>query len=155
VTLGRIAARADAPDSSPNYASGHIRMRIFLVEDSAAVAARLTELLGDLPGTQLVGHAVDAPTAIRRIAELAPDVTILDLSLRSGTGFDVLKSLGALATRPVAILFTNYVSPPVRRFAARNGADYFYDKAEDVGALRDTLAALVRERPRHVAGPSL
>jgi len=25
----------------------------------------------------------------------------------------------------------------------------------DVGALRDTLAALVREGPRHAAGPSL
>jgi len=130
-------------------------MRIFLVEDSPIVSAHLTELLGGLPGAHLVGHAVDAPTAIRRIAELAPDVAILDVSLKSGTGFDVLKSLPALATRPVAIMFTNYVSPPVRKFAARNGADYFYDKAGDVGALLDTLTALARERTRRAAGPSL
>jgi DNA-binding NarL/FixJ family response regulator len=130
-------------------------MRIFLVEDSPAVSAQLTELLDDLPGAELVGHAADAPTAITGIAALAPDVAILDLSLKAGTGFDVLKSLPALSPRPVAIMFTNYASPPVRRFATRNGADYFYDKAGDVRALLDTLDSLSRQHTPAAVAPSL
>ena len=130
-------------------------MRIFLVEDSPVLSAHLAELLREVPGATLVGQAADAPTAISRIAELAPDVAILDISLKAGTGFDVLKSLASLATRPVAIMFTNYVSPPVRKFAESKGADYFYDKARDVRSLLDTLAALARERAPPSAAPSL
>ena len=130
-------------------------MRIFLVEDSPVLSAHLTELIHDVPGAKLVGQAADAPTAIARIAELTPDVAILDVSLKTGTGFDVLKALPALASRPVAIMFTNYVSPPVRHFAAKNGADYFFDKARDIALLLDTLGALARDRFGLRSSPSM
>ena len=127
-------------------------MRILLVEDSPILIAHLSELIQEVPGATVVGHAADAPTAIRQIAALAPDVTILDVNLKAGTGFDVLKALPSMRSRPVAIMFTNLVSPPVRKFAAKNGADYFFDKASDVALLLDTLTTLARGRPEPIAG---
>src|SRR6267154_5275887 len=68
-------------------------LRILLVEDSAVLADRLTELLHYIPGVQLV-DTVDNELAAVRIALSQPiDVMILDLHLRQGTGFGVLRAL--------------------------------------------------------------
>lgn len=119
-------------------------MRVFLAEDSRILAPRLIEMIGGVPGAFVVGHAVDARTAIEQIASLRPHVAILDLSLKSGTGFDVLKAIASLKPRPVAIMLTNYVSAPVRAVAWRHGAKHFFDKARDITGLVETLTALAR-----------
>ncbi len=40
-------------------------MRVFIVDDSAVIVERLADLLKDIPGVVLAGHAGDAPEAVR------------------------------------------------------------------------------------------
>jgi chemotaxis response regulator CheB len=69
-------------------------MEIFLVEDSPPIRVRLAEMLAAIPGTNLVGVAERADTAIRDILAKRPDVVVLDLSLAGGTsGFEVLRGV--------------------------------------------------------------
>ncbi len=48
-------------------------MRVFIADDSSAVVERLTDLLEEVPGAQLVGQAGDVPEAIRSIQKTNPD----------------------------------------------------------------------------------
>src|SRR5512137_2205924 len=73
----------------------HVSIRIYLVEDSPIVFERLRECMHD-QGATVVGHADDAATAIAEIAALGPDVVVVDIALREGTGFHVLDAIGNL-----------------------------------------------------------
>jgi len=119
---------------------------VLLVEDSRVLAERLTEALAPLAGVELVASVADETSAVGVAAEENVDVIILDLQLRQGTGFGVMKRLGA--KRPTIIVFTNYVLPEYQRRAAALGVDYFLDKARDYERLPLLLQELeLRRRP--------
>ena len=117
---------------------------MLLVEDSRVLAERLTEALAPLAGVELVASVADETSAVGGAAEENVDVIILDLQLRQGTGFGVMKRLGA--KRPTIIVFTNYVLPEYQRRAAALGVDYFLDKARDYERLPLLLQELERRR---------
>ena len=83
------------------------------------------------------------------------DVIILDLHLRQGSGFGVMKALARSRLRPHIIIFTNYDLPEYQKIAAELGATYFLDKAQDFGRvpalLQEMLSrrALAREPVKH------
>ena len=87
-------------------------LRVLLIEDSALLAARLIELVNGLPDVELIDTVDTEADALDRISEVSPDVLILDLHLREGSGFGVLRSL-ALSTRPrpKIIVLTNFGLP--------------------------------------------
>jgi len=66
-------------------------LRIMLVEDSAVLASHVTELIDKLPDMQLTGIADNQKDAIQMLADTLPQVLILDLQLREGNGFGVLR----------------------------------------------------------------
>src|SRR5512141_3207829 len=85
----RAATRPRRPASIPG--ATHMSLRVYLVEDCPLGRERLQESL-QKDGATVVGHADDATTAITEIAALRPDVVVLDIALREGTGFHVLDS---------------------------------------------------------------
>jgi len=65
---------------------------------------------------------------------------LLDIDLDQGTGFQVLAALRDEAPEIDAYVLTNYVSEPLRAAAARLGAKGFYDKTDELQALRHLVA---------------
>jgi DNA-binding NarL/FixJ family response regulator len=117
-------------------------LRVLLVEDSPVLTARLVEILEALPNVQAVTTCDNEASA--RTALLAADVVILDLHLKQGTGFGVLKRAVEREDRPVVFVCTNHDIPGYRRRAFDLGADYFLDKARDLAELPVMLSRLVR-----------
>ncbi len=116
-------------------------MQIFLVEDSAPVRARLSEMLGAIPGATLVGSAANADDAIREILCLRPQVVVLDLSLAGGSsGFDVLRTVRNAAPEIDFYMLSNYAADPYRQLAERLGACDFFDKSRELDRVRDLIA---------------
>lgn len=129
--------------SAPGRDSG--ALRILLVEDSELLAERLRELLGQIGGIEIVGTAVDEGAAVAMTRQRDIHVLILDLQLKRGTGFGVLRSLGA--QRPATIVFTNYALPEYRRRAEQLGVEYFLNKSLDFERLPEVIRTLVRSPP--------
>ena len=79
-------------------------MRVVIVEDSPIVRQRLEDLLGTVPGMNVVGQAEGVSEAMDVIGRTSPDVVILDLRLKDGTGMMVLEMVKKIrpATRVVA-----------------------------------------------------
>ena len=102
-------------------------VRVYLVEDSALVFERLRESIEEV-GAQVIGHADDATTAIAAIGALRPDVVVIDIALREGTGLHVLKEIDDLPEedRPVRVVLTNFNRQWYRDAAKRLGAEYFF-----------------------------
>lgn len=134
----------------PYIEAGTNALRVLLVEDSALLSARLGELIGRLPDVEFIGCEAAEGEAIRRIAESRPDVLILDLQLRKGSGFGVLRALLGSNHYPKAIVLTNYATAEYRRQAELLGVAAFLDKARDVGRLSSLLLNFAEEHRRPI-----
>lgn len=117
-------------------------LRVLLVEDSVLLAERLQEVLGQIAGVELVGTVADEGSAVAMTRDGDIHVLILDLQLRHGTGFGVLRSLGD--DRPAVIVFTNYALPEYRRRAEQLGAEYFLNKSLEFERLPELIRTLIR-----------
>jgi len=128
-------------------------LRVLLAEDSTLLAARLTELIRRLPDVELVATVVSEADALSHVAAETPDVLILDLHLRSGSGFGVLRALARsrAGRRPKIVILTNFGLPEYRREAEAFGVEAFLDKSRDYFRLPSLLTDFARDRaePRH------
>jgi DNA-binding NarL/FixJ family response regulator len=114
-------------------------LKVLLVEDSPLLADRLRELLAQIPGVTLTGTVNSENSAVLAIRTGNSDVVILDLHLKQGTGFGVLRSTAADAWRPAVIILTNYALPQYQREARSLGVEYFLDKAREFERIPDVL----------------
>ena len=124
-------------------------LRVLIVEDSPIVAERLRESLLGVRGLKIIDTIDRENKAIEAIERGGIDVVVLDLRLNRGTGFGVLRALGARDERPVVIIFTNYDLPEYRRQALALGADYFLDKARDFERLPNLIETLRGKPPQN------
>jgi len=121
-------------------------LRVFLVEDSPAVAELLTEQLNDIRDVHVVGAAESEGAAIVALDATSCDVLIVDIKLREGNGIGLLRRLAASQVPrprpPVRIVFSNYTENEYRVLAKRYGAQHFFDKATDLRALLAVVGRL-------------
>lgn len=122
-------------------------MRILLVEDSLHLRARLKRSLLAIEGCEIVGEATDAVGAVELACAFTPDLMVLDIHLRAGTGLQVLERLRARGLHPTVVVLTNCIEKPYLDAAHRLGADYFFRKSsefeEAVECIRRLVAASV------------
>lgn len=118
-------------------------LRILTVDDEPLALRRLKLLLRTIPEVEHVGEASGCADARAKIEALRPDVLLLDIMMRDGSGFDVVETLSR-ATRPPVVLFvTAFDQYAIRAFDSAV-ADYLLKPVE-----RDRLVrALNRARER-------
>lgn len=115
-------------------------LRVLLVEDSKLLAERVREVLEQVPGVEVVGTADTERSAVAMTHAHAVDAIILDLQLKEGTGFGVLRALGK--ARPAVIVLTNFSLPTFAERAKELGVEQFLDKGMDFDRLPAVLAAI-------------
>ncbi len=118
-------------------------MRVYVVDDSSLVRERLVALLAAVDGVTVVGTADNAEAGIAGIAELKPDVAILDIRMPEGSGISVLEAIKLHEDSPTVMMLTNYPYPQYRRRCLDAGADYFFDKSSEFHRVTDVLAQMV------------
>lgn len=128
--------------------SQSVPVRVYLVEDSRVVRQRLVAMLGRIPGVEVVGEAEDAAEAIDEISVHRPDAIVLDLQLRSSSGLDVSRAIGARLPDTRIIVLTNHATPEHRDRCLAAGAQFFLDKTNEFGHLRTILEQMRTDRPQ-------
>jgi DNA-binding NarL/FixJ family response regulator len=147
-----VPKRTDASTSMDgvNPVSNSPSLRVLLAEDSTLLAARLTELIRRLPDVELVGTVDSETDTLSQVVSATPDVLILDLHLRTGSGFGVLRALsGARRQRLKIVILTNFGLPEYRREAEAFGVEAFLDKSRDYFRLPSLLTDFARDRAGH------
>jgi DNA-binding NarL/FixJ family response regulator len=117
--------------------------KVFIVEDSAPIRARLGELLGEIDGVDVVGEAESPSDAIAGILRTNPNWVVLDFQLLGGTGVEVLRAVRPKAPEINFIVLTNHPSSQYRRTCIASGAGWFFDKSTEFGKIKDVIAGPV------------
>lgn len=123
-------------------------LKLFIADDSAPVAEMLTELLADPGRVEIVGVGETEQGTVEAIRKLQPDVVVLDLQLKTGSGTNVIKAVRASPdlghTR--LVVASNHDSPQLRAGCLELGADAYFDKVKELGELARRIQQLADEK---------
>jgi DNA-binding NarL/FixJ family response regulator len=117
-------------------------MKVFIVDDSKIVCEGMKKMIEGIDEVEIAGTAGNAQDAIGSIAELKPDVVILDIRLSGPSGIEVLRDIREKKLPIQVIMLTNYPYPQYRKKCAELGADYFFDKVTEIENVRNTIIAM-------------
>jgi two-component system LytT family response regulator len=120
-------------------------IRTLVVDDEQPARERLKQLLAAHPDIEVVGEAGDGIEAAEKIAELSPDLVMLDIQMPGASGLDVAASLGK--PRPSVIFCTAFDQYAVDAFEL-SALDYLLKPVN-----RARLAAAL-DRVRAAATPT-
>ena len=113
--------------------------RIFIVDDHPLVREWLANLLRQQPDLAVCGQAGDAATALAAMAKEPPDVAIVDLSLKTGSGLDLIKDLRAMHPAVAIIVLSMHEEIYYAERALRAGARGYVMKRESTGQIIDAI----------------
>jgi DNA-binding NarL/FixJ family response regulator len=116
-------------------------LRCLIVDDSPRFLEAARGLL-EREGVVVVGVATNGDDAVRRAAELRPDVTLVDIDLGGQSGFDVVRRLHREAdlAPSVVILISTHAEQDYADLVAASPAAGFLPKTRlSAGAIRDLL----------------
>ncbi len=117
-----------------------LSIRTLIVDDEPLAQRRLQIILSEIEGVELVGTASGRIEGRRLIERLRPDLLLLDIRMRDGTGFDLLDELED-AQVPAIIFVTAFDSFAAKAFDAA-AIDYVLKPIEKARLER----AIVRAR---------
>ena len=126
-------------------------IRTLVIDDEQPARERLKQLLSAHADIEIVGEADDGVQAAEKIAELTPDLVLLDIQMPGASGLDVAASLGK--PRPAVIFCTAFDQYAVDAFEL-SALDYLLkpvNRARLASALdrvRSTLAKASAGRDR-------
>jgi DNA-binding LytR/AlgR family response regulator len=97
-----------------------MKIRVAIVDDEPLARRRLAAMVGRTELAEVVGEADNVDRAQRLIADVDPDVVLLDVRMPGRSGLELARGLGA---RPVVVFTTAYGEHAVEAFDAA-AADY-------------------------------
>jgi CheY-like chemotaxis protein len=120
-------------------------VRILVVDDSAAIRARLVAMLREVPGVE-PHEAPGADEALEAIRAHLPDLVVIDVHMPGKSGIDVLPIIKALPSPPMVVILTSDPTEHHRRLSLAQGADFFFDKSRDFARVVELVAIRVVRR---------
>jgi DNA-binding NarL/FixJ family response regulator len=123
------------------------RMRVLVVDDHPLVREWLTNLINQQPDMTVCAEAADTPEALRVIAGSPPDVAIVDISLKTRSGLELIKELKARFPDVAVLVLSMHDESLYAERALRAGARGYIMKRETTS---NVIAAI-----RRVAGGGL
>jgi DNA-binding NarL/FixJ family response regulator len=123
------------------------KARVIVVDDHPLFRERLCQLINDEQDMEICGEAENAQPALRIIRDSPPDLAIVDISLKTSSGLELVKNIRALSIGvPVLVLSMHDESLYAER-ALRAGAAGYITKSEEAAqvllAVRAVLAGKI------------
>lgn len=105
-------------------------LRILLVDDSLRFLDSAARFLSGETDVEVVGRALSGEEAIEQIAQLRPDLVLMDLAMPGINGLEATRQIKLQPHAPYIIILTLSDSSEYRMAAEAAGADGFVSKAE-------------------------
>jgi len=91
------------------------------------------------PSLAVCGQAPDAPSAMKAVAELKPDLALVDISLEGSNGIDLIKSLKAKHEDLPILVVSMHDEGLYAERALRAGAQGYIMKNQPIQIVRDAI----------------
>jgi DNA-binding NarL/FixJ family response regulator len=129
---------------SPKTKSSGPPTKILIVDDHPAVREALAIRIRAEADLEVCGEAEDSADALRIAAAASPDVAVIDIALKTGSGIDLIKRLKAHDDKIGMVVWSMYGEELFAERALRAGAMAYLTKEKGTGqiieAIRDVLA---------------
>lgn len=102
--------------------------RVVVADDQTVVREGIVMLLGLLPGIEVVGSAGDGHEAVELVAELAPDVVLMDLRMPRCDGVEATRRIRSEYPGTQVVVLTTYADDESLFPALRAGARGYLTK---------------------------
>jgi DNA-binding NarL/FixJ family response regulator len=123
---------------------------VFLVDDHAVVRQGIRASLEARPNFVVVGEAESGEEAVRHIADLVPDVVLMDLMMEGMDGVEATRRIKRLSPHTQVVVLTSYHDDEHIFPALRAGAISYQLKSVKIEELAETIRrAAQREATLH------
>ena len=116
------------------------RIRVLLVDDHAVVRSGLRAFLELLDDMEVVGEASDGAEGLRRVAELSPNVVVMDLLMPVMDGIAATQAIRSAHPDVEVLALTSFIEEDKVTAALEAGASGYLLKDADA----DEVAAAIR-----------
>jgi len=117
-------------------------MNILIADDSPLLRERIKLLLNGFENVSVVGEAENGAEALQLIRETNPDLAIVDIRMPEMNGIELLKKIRSECSRTKVCILTNFPYKQYRQRCMAEGADFFFDKNNDIEQLTKVIATL-------------
>jgi DNA-binding NarL/FixJ family response regulator len=121
-------------------------IRVVVIDDQTLVRQGIRSLLSLAEGIEVVGEAADGTEALEAIAELRPDVVLLDVRMPRMDGLAVLASLRERDDPVAALMLTTFDDDEALMRALRLGASGYLLKDASLERLVDAIRTVADGR---------
>src|SRR5262245_5662464 len=109
---------------------GEYQAKVLLVEDQAVVRLGIAQLISQQPDLSVCAQVEDAPEAIGAIAASSPDVAVVDLTLKSSDGLELVKDIKARYSKLPVLVLSGHSESIYAELSLRAGARGYVMKTE-------------------------
>jgi DNA-binding NarL/FixJ family response regulator len=126
---------------SPN---GEVKKaRVFIVDDHPIVRRGLQFMLNSEANMMVCGEAESGPEALSKIEAAQPDVAIVDLRLKSGSGLDLIRNLRIQFPKLKLLVFSMHDEMFYAQRVLRLGAHGYVTKEDGAEKAMDALRLIL------------
>lgn len=118
-----------------------MRKRILLVDDHPLVRQGIAQLINGEHDVEVCGEAEDAGQAVKQIQALTPDLVIVDITLKSTSGIELIKQIKELHKNIKILVYSMHEELLYGERALRAGAKGYVHKQDDP----DTILKAIRQ----------
>jgi len=123
------------------------KARILIADDHAIVRRGLRALLQSQPGWEVCGEAVNGREAVEKIAQLKPDVAIVDIAMPELNGLEVTRRIVKAYPPTEVIILTMHHSDEVVHEVLKAGARGYVLKSDADQNLIQAVEMLLQHKP--------
>ncbi len=127
--------------------SDRTKTRVFLVDDHPIVRRGFQLLLSLEPDLMVCGDADSGPGALEKIITVKPDVAVVDLSLKSSSGLELVKQLRAQSASLKILVFTMHAEAVYEERALRAGANGYITKEQGTEKAIEAIRLVMQNKP--------
>src|SRR5262245_39179131 len=122
-----------------NDPTANTRSRVLVVDDHPVVREGLAMRIGRQPDLEVRGEASDVSQALRLVFETRPDVVIVDISLKTGSGLDVIKRVKGNHPSVKTLVWSMHSETLYAERALRAGAMGYVNKESATEKIIDAI----------------
>lgn len=126
--------------------SGPAKIRVFLVDDHPIVRRGFQLLLSLEKDLAVCGESDGCSQALGKMLQIKPDIAIVDLGLRDGSGLDLIKQVREHLPDLKILVFTMKNEQMYAERALRAGANGYITKEEGAEKAIEALRAIMQGR---------
>lgn len=120
------------------------RARILIADDHQVLRQGVCALLSGDGRWSVCGEAQDGQEAVAKVAELNPDLVVLDVTMPVMNGLEAAREIRKLAPATKIVIFSMHDSPAMKTEFLKIGADAFVLKSQAANELTATIARLLQ-----------